>query len=39
MAVAGSVPVTDAGPVHFVLDRVRAKYPDMVLVYVGYDTL
>jgi len=34
VAVAGSGPVTDAGPVHFALDRVRAKYPDMVLVYV-----
>ena len=35
MAVAGSGPVTDAGPVHFALDRVRAKYPDMVLVHGG----
>ena len=35
VAVAGSGPVTDAGPVHFALDRVRAKYPDMVLVHGG----
>lgn len=35
VAVAGSGPVSDAGPVHFAVDRVRAKYPDMVLVHGG----
>ena len=35
VAVAGSGDVEDAGPIHFALDRVRAKYPDMVLVHGG----
>ena len=35
VAVAGSAPVEDAGPVHFALDRVRGKYPDMILVHGG----
>ena len=35
VAVAGSAPVEDAGPIHFALDRVRAKYPDMILVHGG----
>ena len=35
VAVAGSGDVEDAGPIHFALDRVRSKYPDMVLVHGG----
>ena len=35
VAVAGSGDVEDAGPIHFALDRVRTKYPDMVLVHGG----
>ncbi len=35
VAVAGSGAVEDAAPVHFALDRVRAKYADMVLVHGG----
>lgn len=39
VAVTGSKPVDDADRICNALDRVRTKYPDMVLVYIGISTL
>ena len=39
VAVTGSKPVENAQTICTALDHVHGKYPDMVLVYVGNDTL